>query len=446
MPTPPADRVLRAESEAILEDPAALLRAASAAIEQEDFAHADWLYAQVAQRHPIIGDYAGRLRARLQLSLGRAEEALLIAQETLANHPESPLRADLHQIVGEARVALRDEAGAREAWAAALAETTDDDQRARLLRRVARSEERSGEDRAAGITWRLLWYAHPASEEAQQASHRLDVIEAYLGETLRRAEDWRRRGDRLFRLRRNEEALEAYDRALAMGLSKAETRRTKKQRAQTLFRLRRYPEAVEAFRDLPQSGDTPIWLARSMARADRVPEAIKSFEKLASRRGPHRLRAHYLAALLLDGRDRDEEARAHFKVLADDPSKGGLARAALWYLGWSDYRKGRFRQAARRFEALAEATPHEIDRLRPVYWQARALAAAGDPDRAEAIFASLAEEYPLSYYGWRARERMGEVEFDRPPHQIEPGRVALRPSELARVRILMAAGLLEAGG
>jgi len=241
LPILPADRILRAQSEALLGNPAALLRAASEAIEQEDFSHADWLYAQLMARHPIVGDHTGLRRARLQLEMGRAKEARAIAERTLSDFTDSPLRAELHELVGEALVASRNEAGAREAWAAALSETQDDEQRAALLRRVARSEERSGEDRAAAVTWRLLWYAHPASHEAKQASHRLDVIEAHLDEQIRRASDWRRRGDRLFRERMNDEALEAYDHALEMGLSASEVRRAQKQRAQTLFRMRRYP-------------------------------------------------------------------------------------------------------------------------------------------------------------------------------------------------------------
>jgi soluble lytic murein transglycosylase len=446
MPTLPADRILRAQSEAVLGDPAALLRAAIEAVVQEDFSHADWLYAQVGARHPVVGDHAGLLRARLQLNTGRADEALQIASNTLSAYTSSPLRAALHQLVGEARVARRDESGAREAWAAALSETEDDDQRAALLRRVARSEERSGEDRAAGITWRLLWYSQPDSEESKQASHRLDVIEAHLGEPLRRAADWRRRGDRLFRSRMNDEALEAYDKALELGVSKSEKRRTQKQRAQTLFRMRRYPEAVTAFEALPQTGDTPIWLARSMARADRVPESIAAFEKMAKKSGPNRLRAHYLAALLLDGRDRDEEARAHFKILAEDRSKGGMTQAALWRLGWSDYRFGRFEKAAKRFEDLAAATDHPVDRLRPLYWRARALEASGNTTEAETLFTSLATHYPLAYYGWRSRERIGRVELTRPEHTVAQGKSALDGSALERIRILMEAGLVEEGG
>ena len=445
LPTPPADAVLRAQSQAMLDDPAALFRAAAAAIEAEDYAHADWLYAQIGLRHPIVGDHSGLLRARLQLDRGRPTEAREIATATLSEFAETPLRAPLHELVGEALVRARDEAGAREAWAAALSATDEDDQRAALLRKVARSEERSGEDRAAGITWRLLWYAHPATDEAKQASHRLDVIEAHLGERLRRASDWRRRGDRLFRQRMNDEALEAYDRALAMGLPKAETRRARKQRAQTLFRMRRYPEAVAAFEALPQTGDTPIWTARSMARADRVPESIAAFEELAKKSGPNQMRAHYLAALLLDGRDRDEEARAHFEVLANDPKGNGNKRAALWRLGWSDYRFGRHADAAKRFEALADATSHPIDRLRPRYWHARALEKAGRPEEANAILAEIAEEYPLAYYGWRARIATGRQDVARPEHTISVGRSALPGSALERVRILMKAGLAEAG-
>jgi soluble lytic murein transglycosylase len=443
MPTPPADRILRARSEAIFDDPAALLRAAAIGIEQNDDAHADWLYAQLAARHPIVGDHAGFRRARLQFSKGRALEARQIATKTVADYPSTPLRAELFELIGEALISERDEIGAREAWAAALAETTDDDQRATLLRRVARSEERSGEDRAAGITWRLLWYAHPASDEAEQASHRLDLIEAHLDETLRRASDWRRRGDRLFRLRMNEQALEAYDHALEMGLSKGESRRTQKQRAQTFFRLRRYPEALDAFQALDQIDDTPIWVARSMARADRVPESIAAFEKLAKRPGPHRARAHFLAALLLDGRDKTEEARAHFEVLAKDDDQGGLSRAALWYLGWTEFRQNRYARAAEQFDSLAATTLDELDRLRPLYWQARALAASGDETAAEQIYADLARNFPLSYYGFRARDRMQSKDRKSPRHEVALGRSGLRPDALARIRILMAAGLVD---
>jgi len=442
--SPPADRVLRRQSEVLLGDAAGLLRAARLAVEKGDDAHADWLYSELADRHPLVGDYAGLHRAELRLRMRLPSEARQIASATLKAHPESPLHAALHRVVGDSLIAEHDEPGARQAYAAALAETEDDDERALLLRLIARSEERSGEDRAAGITWRLLWYAHPGSEEAQQASHRLDVIETHLGETLRRPSDWRRRGDRLFQLRRNEEALEAFDRAIALGLPDTEARRTRERRAHTLFRMRCYADALAAFETLPQTGDTPIWRARSLARADRVPESIDAFEDLATRGGIHGMRAHYLAALLLDGRDRDVEARRHYAVVADDPGQGSLAKQALWRLGWSDYQRGDHAAAAERFERLVDLTSDPIDRLQPLYWRARALEST-DPDRARELLRSLAEEFPLSYYGSRARARIDVKDLPGRAHEISPGRSKLRPSEVERVRILLEAGLVEQG-
>lgn len=444
LPAPAADRILRLRSEAILDDPAAILRAAENAIEDQDDAHADWLYEQLAIRHPIVGDHAGLRRARLHLAKGRNRAARQIAQSTLSRFSNSPLRADLHRLVGDSLIAEKSEAAGRAAYSAALGETTDESRRAALLRLIARSEERSGEDRAAGQTWLLLWYSHPTAPEAEQATHRLDLIEAHLGEVLRSASFWRKRGGKLFRKRDNEAALLAFDRALELGLSESEARRTRKQRAQTLFRMRRYPDAVAAFAALPQTGDTLIWHARSLARADRVPESIAEFQRIAKKGGPQSLKAHYYAALLLDGRNRDDEARYHFEKLTKDPKKGGRAQGALWRLGWSDYRNGRLAKARKRFDALAKATGHPIDKLRPLYWSARALEKS-DPDAAAEVFRELAVDYPLSYYGWRARERTGDAGFEHRAHEISPGKSGLRPQALARVRILMEAGLSEAG-
>ena len=146
-----------------------------------------------------------------------------------------------------------------------------------------------------------------------------------------------------------------------------------------------------------------------MARADLVIESIAAFQKIAKKKGPNQMRAHYLAALLLDGRNRDEEARFHFDRLTQGAPDSGNARAALWRLGWSDFRNERYAESEQRFAALADTTANRIDRLRPLYWQGRSLEALGQNEEAAALYASLAEEFPLSYYGWRARDRSAQI-------------------------------------
>ncbi len=431
--------------ESLLRDPAALLRAGQAAAQHSDFAQAERLFDEVARRHSIVGDFAALLRARALRTAGRPADAEVHVERALSDFPTSPLRAELHALQGDLRLDQGDESAARSAWALAYSESESGEARAALLAAVAESQDRAGDTRGSRASWQRLWSRHPASPEALRAAERLDELEALPGAVKRTAEDWRQRGDRLFSEMHNEPALAAYDHALAGGLSGALRTTTLTQRAHTLFRLRRYPEALKAFESLPQREDIPIWRARSLARADRVPEAIAAFETLARASGPNQADARFFAASLLEGRGREEEARVHFVWLADDPRQGELSRTALWKLGWSDYRHRRFDDAVERFESLAASTADPIGRLKPVYWRARALAGAGRGDEATAEFDLLARDFPLSYYGWRARPLASSTLVAVPAQALQTGQIRLTASALARVRILIDAGLYDYG-
>jgi len=441
---PAADRVLRERSRPILGDPAASLRAANEALAERDRSHSVWLLSEVVRRHPIVADYAALMKGRLLLQDGEAERAVSTARSALSSDPGKLVRARLHVLLAEALTATDQRAGAVASWKAALDETHDDELRASILLSIGATEERAGMDREAATTYRLIWYAYPLSDEARVADHRLEVLGEFLGESVRDGTDWRRRGDRLFRKRRNVMALEAYDKALALGLTKSETRRAHHQRAHSLFRQRRYPEAVSAFNALPQQDDVPIWRARSMARAGEVPEAIAEFERIARKsRGSMSARGHFLAALLLDGRGYTERANAHYVQVASNRGSGSMGSAAGWRLGWAAYREGEYGKATAYFDRLiARKGTNPIDQLRYRYWRARALERQGDA-RAAGEFGELAREYPLAYYGWRARERASLEGPEPKAASVEEGKNVLAPREIARARILLEAGLQD---
>jgi soluble lytic murein transglycosylase len=216
--------------------------------------------------------------------------------------------------------------------------------------------------------------------------------------------------------------------------------------------MREYPRAVEAFGALPQTDDIPIWYARSLARSDRVPEAIAKLEELGrDRRGAHALQARFLAALLLEGRGRIEEARRYLESLVQDGATVAVRQASLWRLAWQDYLEGRHAAAIASIDQLSELEKDPIGKLRCRYWRARSLerlAQSGDPTAAAAAqqeLQSIALEYPLTYYGWRARLRLaGDVagsEARAPGTELAPGRRRLLPGDLERARILLEAGL-----
>jgi soluble lytic murein transglycosylase len=428
-----------------LEDPAQSLRAAIQAIESDRHDQAIWLLGEVVDRHPIVADHAALIQARLLFGDGHHEAAAGVARNALVHSPGSPLRPEFHALLGDALEQLGDADGALAAWRACLDVERDSAARARVLQSIAALEDERGLDRGAADTYKRIWAEYPTSGSALTADERLRQFEQDLGTSLRSARDWRQRGDRLFRASDNEAALQSYEHALDVGLSDSEARLARRQRAHTLFRLRRYPEALVAYGELPQTDDVPIWRARSMARAGQVPESIAEFERLAESGADWRaVRARFLAALLLDGRQMDDRAVAHYRVVSRSARGAGMADAADWRLGWTAYRQGRYDEAVEYFDLLIGRTKGDpIDQLRPRYWRARALGRQGDA-RAEAEFASIARTYPFTYYGWRSRSRTSGALVDTGGVAPLDSARRIPPSALARAHILLEAGLIEA--
>jgi soluble lytic murein transglycosylase len=425
--------------------PGPALRHALAAAQAGDAERADRLLAQVSERAPVVADHADLLRLRLRVAAGRWADA--VALRDTWSHPSSPLLADFLLLLGRAYAGSGDEVAARSAWITALARTDDAARLAELRLEIARSQLRSGHDREAAEAFLEIFMHHPATPADAEALAALAVLEARLG-PLRSASAERRRGDAAFRERRNEEALAAYDAALAQaGVEPAAADAIRRQRAHTLFRLRRYPEAVRAFDGFPARTADRIERARAVARAGDVPAGIRELEAIAAHeRGAGAAQAQLLAALLLDGEGEAARARVHYAELVKTAPRRAEGAAALWQLGWSEYRAGRWRDAMAHFAKLAPWEPDEVSRLRARYWHARAAEKAGDAEAAAATFRRIALEYPLSYYGWRAsgrvpREGAGAAAPELAPVSLARGRAVLAPADLERARILLEAGL-----
>jgi soluble lytic murein transglycosylase len=423
----------------LLERPGPALRAALAALERGELQLADALLAAVAEQHTLIADHADLLRLQLRVESGRYEEAVALRNHW--SHSGSPVTADFFALLGRAYAALGDEASARSAWEYAALETRDRDRQAELRLGIAESLERSGEPDQTLEALLLVWTRYPGSSQAQHAEANLARLERQLGQSLRGASAHRRRADALYRQRDNEQALAAYDQALALGLSGSEREDAQHGRAQTLFRLRRYTEAARAFEALPPTDERHIQHARAVARAGDLARVAGEFEKIGERsNGAQAARALLLAALLREGEGEAEAAHELYAAVLQQSPRSSYAEAARWRLGWSAFRDGRDEEAIGHFEMLEANEEDPVAALRPRYWRIRAGERLGEAD-ADARYAALAREFPLSYYGWRARERAAEDPAARSLAELRPGRAALAPEQLARPRILLEAGL-----
>jgi soluble lytic murein transglycosylase len=435
--TPPVESAISVD---LVERPGAALRVAREALDQGEFRSAEALLEAIANRHPLIADYADLLRMRTRVESGRSDAA--IAMRATWEARDSPLDAVFFTLLGRAYAAKGDEGAARSAWAAAATDSDDPEQIAALHTSIAASWERSGERDRAAEEYLEAWTRYPWTESARAAEEALNGMREPLEEPRRGARQYRERGDAFYGKRSNEEALAAYDRALALGgLNRDERLRVKRQRADTLFRLRRYPEAATAYAALPQDDGTQIEKARSHARSGDVPRAIRELESVGEQaRSAQAPRANLLAGLLADGRDERERAEAFFEKALRGRSRT-VAAAAGWRLGWSRYREKRYAEAIEYFDPLiADDDSPSTQRAR--YWRARALdqsAEAGADDE----YRALASEYPLAYYGIRAAARMRRPAEGPDPEPIDPGSSGLAERDFMRARILLEAGMLD---
>jgi len=421
-------------------EPGPALMQAVRAIEEGRSEEAKALLLATRQRHPIIGDYADLLHVQLLVEAERYREAIELRKTATADGPLT--RVELLDLVGQAHAALGEEEPARESWGRAADATPSRERAANLHAAIAESFLRSGNLEGAAKTYRRIWTRYPELPAGDVADRGLDTLEPELGRTLRNATTTLTRAQSLYSRYRNEEALAAFDRALALGLPSSKRQRAEEGRAAALFRLRRYPEAALAYSGLPSTEEREIQRARAHARAGDVPRGARELEILGrGSRSTQGTRALLIAALLWDGEDAHDRAERLFHMIIERAPRSEAANVALWQLGWAAYRQGRYDAARAHFDALTKIEDDPVAALRPRYWALRARERDGDADVAFG-YALLARELPLTYYGWRARERA--VHVSGPPREPLPvtlGTRAVHGDDLKRPRILIEAGL-----
>ncbi len=407
---------------------------AARAIDAGNLVAGEWEL-DLARARNVLSEYQGFEGARLRAARGEYAAAAVEVAELRAANPDSPLAGALAELAGDCSAALGDEEAAREAWQVALAASADPARRRVLGLALIASRQRSGE-LDEGLAPEDLQALVEAFAEAEEL--------AEPGEPL--PENAVARGDALLSRGRSAQAVAAYREGLADELDVDELRHARFQLGVALFRLRKYGEALSVFAALDADPEARLWYARSLARSGRIDEAIGAFEELAPEAPAEiAIRARYLAATLLEGESEDESERAmgHYAQIARDPDFPDQAQQALWRIGWLAWRDGEVQAARGHFERMARREPDALGALKPRYWAARSAEAMGRPRLARSELRVLARDWPLSYYGWRAQQRLGE---DSVASRRSANPFVARPiAPLDGTRLRRAALLLEAG-
>jgi|GEM_PF-2253913 len=123
-------------------------------------------------------------------------------------------------------------------------------------------------------------------------------------------------------------------------------------------------------------------------------------------------------ALLAEGDYR--KAYSVLKKLQRQEAEPSLRVEALWYLGWIDWNRQRYRSAAKSWTRLLEERPQDSFGPAAQYWQARGFAKIQKPEVAAEMMNRLAQECPQNFYGLLARVESKGLTIDKPQSMDTP--------------------------
>jgi len=346
-----------------------------------------------------LQDYRLWALGRSQLELGDNDAALKNFEELLKVEPLS-LFADRARVgIGRAYFEKGDAKRAADYFNARWNDLTDEVKGEALyywgLAQISSGEKTSGIRRL-----KEAYINFPVGNGTKEIPDRLKEE----GEPLVfSAEEWTRRGDRLFEAKNFSEALKAYDQALEGGGSV----RARIQKGETLFALKRYREAIP-YLEGSSTGTSLLHLGISHQKVNSDTAAIAAFEK-AQTSAPGTVEGEeslYRLAMMAYDAGRLTEGAQGVQRLADQYPKGNFRDRGLWRAGWTAYRAGDLDGALKFLSLMEKGAADFPTQGKAVYWRARALEKKGNSEEAAAEFSRAAQISPYSYYGFMALKRL----------------------------------------
>jgi tetratricopeptide (TPR) repeat protein len=346
-----------------------------------------------------LAGYTELVRVHALMKEGRASEAHRVASRAIESSENDALRAALGVLQGEALAMSGDSGGAELAWNAVLGRPGAEDEFVRnsIQLAIVASRQRTG-TLSAEIDPRIL--LDREFEDVSVSTSEVPISALPPEVALARATSAYEAG-------RAERSIPFFDRAIAGKLGEEEKRVARMGRGHALFSARRYEEAMQSFSELLPDVEARFWRARSLARLDRVDASLEEFERV-TRDGSDEFASWslFLMGTLYEDRGASAKAIDAFRRAAAYEAFPDRARAALWRGGWARFRSGAHADARETFLDLALRLEDPVARLRPQYWSARAAWLAGQEEVGRAELEEIARRFPLTYYGWRAQERL----------------------------------------
>ncbi len=399
------------------------------------------MFQDAADQYPPLASYARFRAAALALRSGDAQGASAALAVLMAGPISRPLAWRAASLRAEALTRGGSPAEAVRILKAFLADpamdpSPDEETFARAWMALGIAAEALGDRAVAVQAYAMAWWAIPGNPFAAEAVRRLRRLgggRLPVPPAAARAE----RGLRLLRMGERSAAVGELAAGLRGSLPPALAARAWYQLGQARLRT---PDAVYAF---AQAARFPVradraqhWVGRALAATGRAEEARAVWGRVAADfpRSSWAARSLYSAAVSLESARGWAAADARLADLARRFPDSLAADDARWRRGWARYQRGRFAEAESLFTRAAAEFPSSRRASASLFWAAQAGRETGGNPRP--LLERLAQRYPLSYYGQRAR---AQLRLAAPPSPVEAGPLPLSPDRFHRTHEELAA-------
>lgn len=376
----------------------------------------------VAGRYAVLADHARFYGAVAALQDGHPDAAAARLDRVIADTQVPSLARRARLAYADVLLRLGEYERARGVVQQVLNGTPDDATYGRAWWLLGQAAEGAGDRLLALRAYSMAWWSVPGSPDADAALARLRVLIPDRP-PVPTPEARVQRARRLLGVGE----FEAAERELASALHQPLSPELAADAWYRLGFLRLGTQgAVYAFAQAAQPGgpDAPralYWRGRALLSVGRRAEAWALWREIAANyaESAWAARAWLSLGLSAEGEDDLLTASRSLAALARQYPASASGDEARWRLGWLAYRQRRYGDAERQFLQSAADFPATGRAAANLYWAAKARTRRGRDARA--LMADVAQRYPYTYYGQRARTELG-----MPAPQTPPGPPAIR--------------------
>jgi tRNA dimethylallyltransferase len=380
------------------------------------------LLTPLIKNYPDIEDYILLNLAKAELLNKKYEEARAHALQLIKHFPDTQLYPEAQIILAETYIQTNVIDKATEILQNSVTTITSSFRYKRfrsylpeLLYKLATHQENFGNKKEAYLSYRKLYIKYPnhdLTSDAEAAIKKL-LVSPEINEISLSLEEHTERIEQLFKAARFKEVIDEVEKIQKNNnpmsgrfyffLSNAHRGLRDRKTANIALKdfSKLYPQHSQIQKAKFNIGRNLWNLGKPMAGAKYFKEVAKGNPS-----SERTIKALFFLGKIYEEQKNYPEALKTYQMALNKYSEGFYGQWAGWRLGWVNYIDGKFQKAFERFQDLAQKFPKGPFIESNLYWSAKSAEKMGDKEKAKKIFIDVANLYPYTFHGIRAKEQL----------------------------------------